>query len=652
MIIERQARETLTALEMNRGDELRFTLKNGEVRSFVLEDCSARVLLTNLRDTRVEEKGGGTMLQMDCRVRVDGQPMQMRRYVCAQESFYEPYVVNGLRIWFDAVADLFYLIEEHHGPCRPEQHARFAFQDATLSICPERVHLWCPREKPLIDAHDCYNGDDCWLGPYRGASAHGGLDINHRAGTPLFAPIDLDDQYYYNSVASGYVNNRWRGVRRWPDGSVWTLQVAHIIELTVPEHTPLKAGGQFAKGAGVWVGDHQHSHFIFQVTGQGGECRLDPWIIFRQAFEDLKDERGDLRARMAPVAPARTGEAVKFSPAGSRPGPGGGELAYFWTFGDGGASNQAEPQYIFTDAGIYPVTLTVEDGVGRAACTQHITVNGESMEVLGLALDECQDPSFRVRLEEVMDVYGAPPLAPRTLRYTARPSRPTPEPIEIDFSCDGDADRLQFAASEPIDWLQIALEDRGVGGVLSVSVDATDLAPGRYSTAVRVVSPEDVNSPEAFRVELIVPESPPSTDVVIRVGDPGFYATPYFWLAPPFHNWPSGCSERWLTNGGRQSPAHFCRFTPDLAAGTYEVSLADETPFERVAAFRREGPMRFAVRVRHAGGDSRVWVEPLKSRRIGIFPFEEGTDGYVEIRAGDSAGQVLVDAVRFRRIPD
>ena len=54
MIFEREARDTLTPLEMNRGDELRFTLRSERVVSFVLEECTARTLLTNCVDTREE----------------------------------------------------------------------------------------------------------------------------------------------------------------------------------------------------------------------------------------------------------------------------------------------------------------------------------------------------------------------------------------------------------------------------------------------------------------------------------------------------------------------------------------------------------------------------------------------------------------------
>jgi hypothetical protein len=186
-----------------------------------------------------------------------------------------------------------------------------------------------------------------------------------------------------------------------------------------------------------------------------------------------------------------------------------------------------------------------------------------------------------------------------------------------------------------------------------VSADAAGLEPGVYRATVSVDCPGAANSPQVFRVELDVPAEAPASDVEVDDRDPGFCCTPFFWLAPPFHHWSKkygdGCGGRYLTNGGRPERGGFARFTPDLAAGTYEISLAEATPYSKVAGFRREGPMRFRVRVRHADGEDSVWVRPLESRTIGRFRFEEGTDGFVEILAEGSHGQVLADALHFKK---
>jgi hypothetical protein len=124
------------------------------------------------------------------------------------------------------------------------------------------------------------------MGTYFGNQAHGGLDLNHPAGTPLWAPFDLDDQFYFHSVAGGANNNRWRGIRRWADGAVWTIQAHHMTALTVPEHTPLRRGTHFAHGAGVLSGDIDHTHFVFRVDDDDASYFLDPWLLFRQMYRD------------------------------------------------------------------------------------------------------------------------------------------------------------------------------------------------------------------------------------------------------------------------------------------------------------------------------------------------------------------------------
>ena len=142
-----------------------------------------------------------------------------------------------------------------------------------------------------------------------------------------------------------------------------------------------------------------------------------------------------------------------------------------------------------------------------------------------------------------------------------------------------------------------------------------------------------------------------------------FYATPYFWIRPKFQRLAERGYNRtyFMTNGGRPRDGEYARFTPDLDAGKYEVAFAEETPFEpERRAMSDKGPQsvnpdlnpnsRFMVRVRSRGGDERLWVEPHRNRVIGTYEFDEGMDGFVEVLAEGSTGQVLVDAVVFRRV--
>jgi len=553
--------------------------------------------------------------------------------------------------------------------CLPRKAARFAVQDATLRICPQEMRPWLEDEPEFIDVGRCYNGDDSYLGAYLGQACHVGMDIDHRKGSRLRAPLDFDTQAYFESLEKGANNNRWRGIRRWPNGDVWALQTHHLIRLLVPQNMPLAAGTAYATTAGVHIGSHEHTHFEFKV-GQKNPAtplpasndpksiacpidfddqseaaqkapevlHLDPWILFWQIYEDAKARRGNIHAAMVEPGVAKTGESVAFTAEGSRTGGKGRTLSHYWVFGDGGASGEAAPTHVFARPGIYPVTLVVDDGERRAMVTHHVGVSGEPVTASVFALAAPEEPSFRVRPASAADVYGRPiPRLPHTLHFVARASRPAPEAKTVatqnlgggalaDARCDGSAKWLRVDATKS----------------LRVAVDATGLATGTYRAKARVSCPGAANSPQEFFVELDVREPIARSVVTVDDRDEGFYATPYFWVGHRFCRCPKnrrGHGGFYLTNGGQAVEGEFTRFTPDLAAGRYAVALSDATPF-------RPGT-EFDVRVRHRGGDTTVRVRPEKSRQIGVFEFHEGMDGYVEILAAGSRGLVIADAVTF-----
>ena len=285
-LVRKRAKDTLTAVELDRGDVLEFTLHSGAVVKIELLATRAEVVRTTLTQPELESNGARTDYRFSCDLKLDGQQVRMEREVSTQKSFYEPWAVAGVRVWLDAVDHIFEFLVEAHGECRPRKHARLALQDASLRICPEPIHPWCPLPDGGLRIEECYRGEDCWLGAYNGASAHGGLDINHPRGTPLWAPIDIHDHFYFNSLEMGHNNNRWRGIHRWPNGSEWILQAHHMTELTVPEHQPIAKGQQFAWGAGVLSGAVDHSHFVFKVHDEGETVLLDPWILFWQMYRD------------------------------------------------------------------------------------------------------------------------------------------------------------------------------------------------------------------------------------------------------------------------------------------------------------------------------------------------------------------------------
>ncbi|MGD8240230.1 MAG: PKD domain-containing protein, partial [Armatimonadota bacterium] len=517
--VELRAKDTLTPVEMDVGDVLQFRLRGGRVFTLALEDTHAAIV------ERVEP--GGIVYRFTARVLVDGEQMVMERYACSQECFYEPYVINGVRIWLDIVRDVFDLIPIRYPrtgnrQCFPRKAARLALQDATLRVCPQETRSWIETEREFLDVGDCYNGDDCYLGPYLGQACHVGMDLNHARGSPLFAPIDFDTQAYFNSLAMGHNNNRWRGIRRWENGDIWALQTHHLIDLLVPENTPLAAGTKYATTAGVHVGSHEHTHFEFKIArprdppsagrrsdaaaplsiavpidfddeselaqAQPEVLHLDPWIMFWQIFEDRNARRGELHAAISPLSPARTGDPVRFAAEGSRPGPGGGDVRCYWAFGDGGAARGMTASHVFARRGVYPVTLVVDNGVRRAAITHHLTVAGEPVAEPVLALAAPDEPSFLPRPVSALDVYGRPVrLLPHRLYFVARASRlmPRPKTLRLQNLGRGDlgpvATRIEY--EEGTGWLKAAAKDEQAA---ELAVDATGLAPGTYRATVEV----------------------------------------------------------------------------------------------------------------------------------------------------------------------
>ncbi|MEO5817734.1 MAG: PKD domain-containing protein [Gemmatimonadaceae bacterium] len=60
------------------------------------------------------------------------------------------------------------------------------------------------------------------------------------------------------------------------------------------------------------------------------------------------------------------GSPVTFSSAGTSD-PEGDPLTYLWDFGDGATSTAQNPTHTYADNGVYPVTITVDDGQGHPA---------------------------------------------------------------------------------------------------------------------------------------------------------------------------------------------------------------------------------------------------------------------------------------------
>jgi hypothetical protein len=297
MIHARAHQPSLTPCGLNHGDTLHYRRADGGLVAIELLATAARVLEREYaRYGYGATAGDCSAYGFSARLRINGEEVVVQREVGTPASFYEPLAIAGIHLWLDAVRAIFtdfggFMAEKdwrHGWLCAPAHNARLAVQDAAASICPEPLALWCDLPRPALDIRDCYNGEDCWMGPYAGAQTHCGLDLNMPIGSRLYAPLSFDDQYYFHTVAAGFGNNRWRGVRRWADGSEWWLQAHHLIAPLVPERQPLARGTPYATTAGTAIGAHPHTHFMFRVLDRGGDYLLDPWLLFWQTFRDLR----------------------------------------------------------------------------------------------------------------------------------------------------------------------------------------------------------------------------------------------------------------------------------------------------------------------------------------------------------------------------
>ena len=79
-------------------------------------------------------------------------------------------------------------------------------------------------------------------------------------------PFALDAQYmplYAKKGRGG--TSRWRGLRRWADGTLWSINTSHVIDAIVDEHMAITKGQAYCTAAGTATGEFDHTHFELHV---------------------------------------------------------------------------------------------------------------------------------------------------------------------------------------------------------------------------------------------------------------------------------------------------------------------------------------------------------------------------------------------------
>ena len=83
LIVRRQAKETLAAVELGKGQTLEFTLADGNVRKVTLQDTFAEITETTLEKIMVEENAAVTNYRFTCTLEIEGEEHVLER----QNSF-------------------------------------------------------------------------------------------------------------------------------------------------------------------------------------------------------------------------------------------------------------------------------------------------------------------------------------------------------------------------------------------------------------------------------------------------------------------------------------------------------------------------------------------------------------------------------------
>lgn len=659
-----KAKKTLTVVELNAGDIIEYELQSGRIVNLKLIESNSEVIFSTVELPGQGNDDDASVFKMECVINIDGQDLEMKRYVPVQESFYEPYNVNGLRIWFDAVKSVDRLYNENHGDCLPKKEVRLALHDASLPISPEEITTWCNLPYNYPDVKHSYRGEDTWLGTYYGSDLHGGLDINMPSNSPLWAPLSFDNNFTFNSIKSGHNNNRWRALKHWDNGDIWIVQTHHHNELIVPEFKEIRKGTKYAHSAGTLAGSHTHTHFVFKVKQPNfEEFYMDPWIIHWQILENKKEKSNALKAEIKSLNPGVTGETIQFDGTTSKVGLNTLTPDFYWSFGDGGSSIAQKPMHIYQDPGIYPVTLTLFDGVNYSTITQHIVINGESTKFPEFKVTQENNRSFAVRRAWEMDSYNnSEIMLPNTVSFTLphyHKKETEAQEISINFINSAGFSgsrypyRLEVNYIHGYNWLDFEVKNISNNSMnikLIPKIENLNTQEGKSEAYLVIHDNGFINSPSLVKVEVDFSRTVNKSSIIIDDQDVNCIKSNYFWLTNKLNpelglGWSKCIGESFLMSSGN-SESDFIRYLPKVSEGKYRVSLYSPLYDQDVITKKIEG---FNVIINSKNGIQKKWVKPNDTKIIGEFDFNSG-DGYIEIISKGAKGLIIADAILLEKV--
>ena len=388
--LTRKADSFYTPVHMNRGDLLRFTLANGQVRNVEVVDCGI--------DTR---KVGGLQWTLWADVRIDGHLLRLVYSPFDMKALSPPKVVNGMRLGLDGVKGLPEAVgwaekkTGQHPAANPPADVRLWVNDASMPLLPN-VHCWfdlaqhlgkavdnlTPGDYALRQDRDIHpassrlagNQKTGWLGGWT-YGVHCGLDLQLKVGTRLFCVTDSGIWRGYDAPdGTGQNSDSLHYVVVRDNGQEWWFGNAHCDRVEAVKDKPMKAGTVYAlsgrKRAGI-----PHAHASVRIRREGRwEYALNPWPIMWQGLRNQQAAAGLPCPEIAPLAPARAGQKIQFCAESPRRDGGSDKVQYHWLFDDGTSLTGRQVAKSFDRTGLHQAILIVHDANGADLAEQFVAV--------------------------------------------------------------------------------------------------------------------------------------------------------------------------------------------------------------------------------------------------------------------------------------
>jgi PKD domain len=213
---------------------------------------------------------------------------------------------------------------------------------------------------------ECFDTEFCAYHNYEGASETIYANISYSPGDPLGCGVSQ----YPNGNANGNVDDTLSGLSHEANESITDPTLEAWYDEEGFENGDECRNTPFGEDFGAPLGGSAGTLFN-EAIGSGHYYLQQEW----------SNDVEDCAQRVEPATPAIadpgelvSGQDASFSASESTPGS-GGIASYGWEFGDGTSASGIAPTHAFQTAGVFTVTLTIEDDGGFSySTTRQVTV--------------------------------------------------------------------------------------------------------------------------------------------------------------------------------------------------------------------------------------------------------------------------------------